>query len=64
MEHLAFAQLTRTGRWTGEAWSALPDAPQIVEPERPSVAEPVRARAAHMLFRLANAIEPTPSSTI
>lgn len=64
MEPLAFAHVTRTSGWTGEAWSALPDAPQIVEAQRHSVAEPVRARAAHVLFRLASAIAPTPSSTI
>jgi len=64
MEHLAFAHLARMSGWTGEAWSALPNAPQVVSPQRSTVAKPVRTHAAKMLFRLATVVSPVPSSTI
>lgn len=46
----------------GEAWSALPDAPQVIEDEHATALAPARARTARLLYRLAVMLEPAHSS--
>jgi len=59
MHPMQFAVLiTQQPQHMGEAWSALPDAPQISYTAKP---QPVRAVTAKALFRLADRLMPAPS---
>jgi len=61
MYPLQFAVLiSQDSRHTGEAWSALPDAPQVADAAK---AAPMRAVTAKALFRLADRLAPAPSPT-
>jgi hypothetical protein len=60
MEPIQYTQLaTLGGSKSGEAWSALPNAPQVFETETGHVIRPARAAAARLLLRLADVVEPT-----
>lgn len=62
MEPLAMLAILSAETREGAAWSALPDAPVLPEPETAAVGTRVRASFAASLRRLADAVAPPASA--